>query len=203
MRRPIRSFTVELKKPSRGATPDAPAPLTAPPATVEPQRPRAADPNRATAEALFAPQPARAPEAPARAGAGGAPTGRILPSLEEQPSPFADYEPLEHEPRRRGRKPGSKNKPKPAAETTAEPARRGRKPGSKNRPKVTPAPEHWITPDAALIPAEENDEANAAPAPQAPAPAAPLESLRRIGRVARSELPRAERWKARLPRFAR
>lgn len=69
--------------------------------------------------------------------------GRILRSLVEPPEPVVE-EPVP--PVRRGRKPGSKNKPKlpptsaaPAADgpdVIAERPRRGRKPGSKNKPKV-------------------------------------------------------------------
>ena len=42
-------------------------------------------------------------------------------------------------PRRRGRPPGSKNRPKTAAGATGTRRRRGRPPGSKNRPKVAAA----------------------------------------------------------------
>lgn len=68
-------------------------------------------------------------------------SGRVLRSLVEPPPPVAE-EPAA--PVRRGRKPGSKNKPKvhptpdtPAAgiDVLAERPRRGRKPGSKNKPK--------------------------------------------------------------------
>ncbi len=68
--------------------------------------------------------------------------GRVLRSLVEPPPPVVeDLAP----PVRRGRKPGSKNKPKVQTtpvvmaaepETAAERPRRGRKPGSKNKPKL-------------------------------------------------------------------
>lgn len=72
---------------------------------------------------------------------GDASGGRILRSLVEPEPVVEDLPP----PVRRGRKPGSKNKPKPHltapvpasdSEPPAERPRRGRKPGSKNKPKV-------------------------------------------------------------------
>ncbi len=72
---------------------------------------------------------------------GDAAGGRILQSLVEPPPPVAEELPP---PVRRGRKPGSKNKPKidptsavmaAGAESSGERPRRGRKPGSKNKPK--------------------------------------------------------------------
>lgn len=87
-----------------------------------------------------------APKAETKAEAAGlaqgdASSGRILRSLVE-PEPVVEDAPP---PVRRGRKPGSKNKPKPhltapmaemGPDTSAERPRRGRKPGSKNKPKA-------------------------------------------------------------------
>ena len=68
---------------------------------------------------------------------GEAAGGRVLPSLVEPPPAVED----EPEPVRRGRKPGSKNKPKlhlasSEPDSIVERPRRGRKPGSKNKPKL-------------------------------------------------------------------
>lgn len=85
-------------------------------------------------------EPERREPATAKAGPSG---GRILRSLVEPPPPAAPELP---EPPRRGRKPGSKNRPKPEQTSTIEGGgaaperpRRGRKPGSKNRPKFLPS----------------------------------------------------------------
>ena len=77
------------------------------------------------------------PDRPAMAK-GDASGGRVLRSLVEPPPVVEDLPP----PVRRGRKPGSKNKPKPhlamvtGPDLIAERPRRGRKPGSKNKPKA-------------------------------------------------------------------
>ena len=170
MRRPIRPFTVERKRgarptPLRDPASEAPAaPITAP-IMPEPRAPGAA--NWAAAEALFRGAGERKPDAP----------GRILQSLVEPPAPEPERDP---EPQvRRGRKPGSRNKPKTPqqAEQSPEPA------------------------DIALFapeepqPAARMDDAEAAPAV--------VIALHRRGRLSREDLPRGERWKARLPRFAR
>jgi hypothetical protein len=139
-----------------------------------------------------APAPSEGGDAPQ------APQRRILESLEEQPSRFANYTPLTEEPKRRGRKPADPEGD-PAA---APPKRRGRKPGP-----AAPADaredadlDGELDADADMI---EDDDGwmEAAPAPAALP--AELPTLRRAGRVPRSELPRGERWKARLPRYAR
>ena len=97
---------------------------------------------------LFGESPKTGPK-PARQAItqGEAAAGRVLPSLVEPPPPVVEDEP---EPVRRGRKPGSKNKPKlhlasSEPDSIADRPRRGRKPGSKNKPKLlvtaaSPAP---------------------------------------------------------------
>ena len=69
---------------------------------------------------------------------GQVPGGRVLRSLVEPPPPSVEEL---SPPVRRGRKPGSKNKPKihlvsSEPDSIVEPPRRGRKPGSKNKPKL-------------------------------------------------------------------
>lgn len=94
-----------------------------------------------SAEALLfgeAPKPASKPKQAAIARA-EVPKGRVLPSLVEPTLPVVEDLPP---PVRRGRKPGSKNKPKirlasSEPDSIAERPRRGRKPGSKNKPKLT------------------------------------------------------------------
>ncbi len=198
MRRSIRPFTVEKKKGGRAAEKTATA--TAPPSVFadfeEPTPPRKSarhNPNLAAAEALFG----RPTETQAKAKAAEAEDangkGRILQSLEElPPSPLEQM--LAEPPTRRGRKPGSKNKAKePDEAAPAEPKKRGRKPGSKNKPRVTPDAAETMLEDVAPAPF----------AQQLNFTITPLGPLRRLGRLDRSELPRGERWKARLPRFAR
>ncbi|MDB5572355.1 MAG: hypothetical protein JWN93_3538 [Hyphomicrobiales bacterium] len=186
MRRPLRPFTVEKKQGSRPAekTASTPAALPVFADLLEDPAPRKSahrDPNLAAAEALFS--------RPAAAESDAADARRILPSLEElPPTPLEQL--LAEEPKRRGRKPGSRNKPKALGEeSAAEPRKRGRKPGSKNKPRTAPGLEPEFMDNFVVEPA--------------PATFAPLTSLRRLGRIPRAELPRGERWKARLPRFAR
>lgn len=194
MRRPTRSFTIERKKGARAGqdkVADAAPPPFEPPAPPQPKS-RPADANRAAAEALF--------KAPARAAkASDAPERRILQSLEEEPPKFENYQPLAEEPKKRGRKPGSKNKPK---EIVAEgPKKRGRKPGSKNKPKTT---EPVLSTAAWALMDDEDVAETAAPLAIAPPRAVTAtHALRRAGRIPRAELPPGQRWKARLPRFAR
>ena len=70
--------------------------------------------------------------------AAGEPAGRILPSLIEPP--VAEIEPEEPQPKRRGRKPGSKNKPKlPPADLGDAPVLRPA--------QVQPTPHHSVLPD--------------------------------------------------------
>lgn len=91
------------------------------------------------AEAMLfgeAPKPTSQPKLPGNTS-GDALSGRVLPSLVEPPPPTVEDLPP---PVRRGRKPGSKNKPKlhlaSDPDMVAERPRRGRKPGSKNKPKL-------------------------------------------------------------------
>ena len=104
--------------------------------------------------------------------------GRILQSLVEPPAPEPEREP--EPPVRRGRKPGSRNKPKTPEPTEQSP---------------TPAEIDLLAPEEPQPAARPNDDAEAAPAV--------VIALHRRGRLSREDLPRGERWKARLPRFAR
>ncbi len=171
MRRSIRPFTVETKKTARRADKvDQPPQASMKSLFIEPEpavEVRRHSPQRAAAEALFdRPAPVRAQPGAPEAGA------RILQSLIEPPV-FQGYDDLLEEPVvRRGRKPGSKNKPR----EDAPPPRQGR--------TLRPSWADFIAEAEAPEPAE-------------------LTSLRRSGRMARDYLPRGERWKARLPKFAR
>lgn len=95
-----------------------------------------------------------------------------------------------------------------------EPVRRGRKPGSKNRPREAPLPtarkssrQSWAD---FMVQDDEAQSMEAGQPAREPAESfvvvemiAELPRLVRTGRLSRDQLPRAERWKARLPRFAR
>jgi hypothetical protein len=128
-------------------------------------------------------------EAPVTTAAAGV-TGRILPSLDEPPAPVFVFE--DEAPKRRGRKPGSRNK------TQRTPREDHGAQTSDN--VVRNVFEFWSREDAGAEPVGRESPAVVAPAP---AVVPPSLELRRRGRVAREELPRGERWKARLPRFAR
>ncbi len=117
-------------------------------------------------------------------------TGRILPSLDEPPAPVFVFE--DEAPKRRGRKPGSRNK--------APKIERERQGPQTIDNVVRNVFEFWAREDAGAEPVEQEGPAVVAPTSAAVPP--PLE-LRRRGRLAREELPRGQRWKARLPRFAR
>ena len=110
MRRSIRPFTVETKKTARRADKvDQPPQASMKSLFIEPEpvvEVRRHSPQRAAAEALFdKPAPVRAQPGAPEAGA------RILQSLIEPPI-FPLYDELLDAPVRRGRKPGSKNKPR-------------------------------------------------------------------------------------------
>lgn len=206
MRRPQRPFTVERKRGARAAAGDRPqaAPELSdfePPAPP----PQPFDHARAAAEALFGgaagaarrkaaeenPEPASAQEL-AQTGAalpGAAPGGgRILQSLLEPAGTTPEAE-LDPAPRRRGRKPGSRNKAKAPTEAPAR-ARKASAPLFDFEDESEPAVLEMRAPDRAP---------GMAATPLAPARLA----LRRPGRVERGSLPRSERWKARLPSYAR
>ncbi|MFN3889067.1 MAG: hypothetical protein ACK4MV_01630 [Beijerinckiaceae bacterium] len=193
MRRQIRPFTVERKRSGRPvALGEAPL-LDLPPSRPEPVAPKSADvPRWAAAEALFS---MPAPEAREQTAASDepAPGGRILPSLVEPPPPvLAPSYDVDEAPRRRGRKPGSGSK------TTR--ARAGEQGPKTIENVMRNLFEFWAREDdCAEAPAPVASTPTSAPDA---APAAPI-SLRRRGRITREELPRAQRWKARLPRFAR
>lgn len=179
MRRPIRPFTVERKRSGRAA-PAAEAPLLDLPAPP-PETTKAAEaPRWAAAEALFStPSPADGANA---SPVFAEPARRILPSLIEPTVPLPKFD-VEDAPRRGGRKPGSRNKSSRARETQ----------GPKTVETVMRNVfEFWA-----------REDESAEPAPVVAYAPAPALALRRRGRIAREELPRGERWKARLPRFAR
>lgn len=188
MRRPVRPFTVEHKKSGRAAPTQEAGPVEMPP-LPEPAAPKAVDGGRwAAAEALFS-IPAPSVTAASVTTASGV-TGRILPSLDEPQAPVFVFE--DEAPKRRGRKPGSRNK-------TPKIERERHDPQTIDN-VVRNVFEFWSREEAAAGAAEGESPAMVAPAPAVVLP--PLE-LRRRGRIAREELPRGERWKARLPRFAR
>lgn len=226
MRRQIRPFTVERKRSGRQAgteamLPDPPvsSPEPMPVKTFDAPRETPRDaPRWAAAEALFSTPAPEARKESTGAADSPASTGRILQSLVEPPAPAPAYAVEDapgsysgmDAPKRRGRKPGSRNK-------TAQ-ARNPAK-GDEQGPKTIDHVmrnlfEFWADED------EQPAEAQAAPqtaplaapgAPQVAAPASPVardaaaEPLRspRRGRALREEFPRGQRWKARLPRFAR
>lgn len=200
MRRQIRPFTVERKRNARAPAPEtpesgiekdsSPAPLA-----PEPPQPLLAPkktdaPRWAAAEALFSTPAPAAAAAPSPASAPGA--GRILPSLDE-PAPVLhpSYD-VDEAPKRRGRKPGSRNKPR---NMPRDPQQGPKTIGTVMRDLF----EFWAKEDAENGDARTSEPPAAAPDGAAPAPLA----LRRRGRAVRDELPRGQRWKARLPRFAR
>lgn len=187
MRRPIRPFTVETKKGARRADKAEAAPTPFLELEPEPVAERKrSTPQMKAAQALFdKPAPASAQPGAPEAGA------RILRSLIEPPPVLPVFDDFPEEPVRRGRKPGSKNKPREGALASA-----------KNRERPL-----WL--DFMANGDAGEHEAASAPEPDYEPPAiltvAPLNltSLLRKGRLARDQLPRGERWKARLPHFAR
>ncbi len=205
MRRPVRPFTVEHKRGARSApvsdTPMLETPTPMPMPMPEPARQWAPEPTRwAAAEALFSIPPADAPE-PAFAE----PTnlGRILPSLNEPAAPAYEFEDA---PKRRGRKLGSRNK-------TSRAMREGHGPKTINT-VMRNVFEFWARDEEAEdVQTPEIAAAHEVMATYTPAPSAPdlfaaraditPGALTRRGRLVRGDLPRALRWQARLPRFAR
>jgi hypothetical protein len=180
------------------------------------------------ADALFSNAPARAAEEPSAVGglsdkrrldtnadgrqasseaavAPGGPTGgRILRVIDEAPPQvLVDLE-IERTPKRRGRKPGSKNKPKLAPSFAEEPAvTRARleassaptmsRAGTRKLPAVAPAAEATPTSMAAA--------AQRPAAPQTQPAAAQRPRLDPYAWV-RTKLKPGERWKRRLPKVA-
>ena len=203
MRRPVRPFTVEHKRGARQSpgvdTPFLEAPAPTPMPMPEPARYAAPEPTRwAAAEALFSIPPVDAPQPII----GGEPANvrRILPSLNEPAAPVYEFE---EAPKRRGRKPGSRNK-------TSLASREERGPKTINT-VMRNVFEFWARD-------EEAEDAKVTQAPSPPELSAPESSdfefhaagaeapplaLTRRGRLVRADLPRGLRWQARLPRFAR
>lgn len=200
MRRSVRPFTVEHKRGARAASAtdtlvlDDPAPVMT--ATM-PEAPRysAPEPTRwAAAEALFSIPPAGAPD-PTTSG-DPTPSRRILPSLNEPAAPAYVFEDA---PRRRGRKPGSRNKPR-AAETqgpqTINTVARNVFAYWAQEPVVDDA-DGAQTAEKALAIAALPEVVLARPITTPPL------ALARRGRLERTDMPRGLRWQARLPHFAR
>lgn len=165
------------------------------------------------ADALFSNGPARsearsapddeAGETTAAAPATSTPSsnpaaGRILRVIDEAPSQaLMDLE-VEHTPKRRGRKPGSKNKPKVlAAFVEAPPETRAHADGA---PVAAPPAPAMMAPDK-----EKPPIAWTAHREPPPAPARPVVAQRpRVEPYAwvRTKLKPGERWKRRLPKVA-
>ncbi len=200
MRRQIRPFTIERKRNGRPAQAAETQPLDMPAPPPEPPPMKTHGQSMwAAAEALFSTpvKPAGNPESEGQTAADGSQPngGRILPSLiePEAPAPTPSYA-VEDAPRRRGRKPGSKNKVQ-------------RTPRDNQGPHTFDTAarnifEFWAQEEDAELPAPAPVAATEAPEAPAVTNVIPLD-LRRRGRVDRAELPRGQRWKARLPRFAR
>lgn len=103
---------IDLSRLAAGADDGYDAAMRAADALFSPKR---AEATQAAAPTTTAAPPAEATEAARAAPIPERPAGRILQAIEEAPAdPFAELEAL-HAPKRRGRKPGSKNKPKAAA----------------------------------------------------------------------------------------
>lgn len=208
MRRQIRPFTVERKRagrvaPATEALPPEPLVRLPEPAPVKTFDP----PGWAAAEALFstpAPEKRKAAE-PAAAGS-TATTGRILQSLIEPPAPTPSYAvedapsaySSEERPKRRGRKPGSRNKISPSRNDEQGPKTIGN--------VMRSLFEFWANEDEQPAQVQAGpgmpEAARSVPQTAHDFPATSPRLLRR-GRAAREDFPRGERWKARLPRFAR
>ena len=218
MRRDTRPFVVEVRRGLR-----RPQPAKAYEEPVPPPRSSLDDMLRRAEAALFEAPPS--PAQPAPAPESSPPTGRILRNLEEV-DPLTALLAESTAPRRRGRKPGSKNKPKPAQEAAAP---RGRKAAAGRRagPEPTDHPTRWGTRGAIhplpkrelvtpSIPSRRETETGAAlraahsDVERAPAPSAQVLPDREAARRSRSsilgryvfgtELKAGERWKRRLRR---
>ena len=139
------------------------------------------------ADALFSGQRQPAAAADGSATAEAAPPhpsgGRILRAIDETPSPELARLEAEHAPKRRGRKPGSKNKPKFTAEVT--------QPAVAVPPPPSEAPPHPIMARVATLPAAVARIATPSVGP-------------RSGRYAwvRTKLKPGEQWKRRIPKVA-
>jgi len=188
MRRPIRPFTVETKKGARRAEKGSevtPTPFLElePEPVAERQR---STPQMKAAQALFD-KPVPTPVQPGAPEAGA----RILRSLIEPQPVLPVFDDFPDEPVRRGRKPGSKNKPREGALASAK--KRG----------LPTWPDFMVIIDASVAKTASALGPLYEPAAILAAASTELTSPRRAGRLARDQLPRGERWKARLPRFAR
>jgi hypothetical protein len=133
MRRPLKPFVTEYKTGRKapgqldhaGAAEPAQDGLKVRPPRLEPDQDESYEAALRAADALFRPPAEHGPknqcvegerteDAPSQTASPLAQGGRILRVIDEEPlSPFAELE-ARHAPKRRGRKPGSKNKPKAA-----------------------------------------------------------------------------------------
>jgi len=190
MKRPIKPFVVEVRKGQKKG--DEPVQTSQPKPAPKPG-PRNASGDDALRRAqamLFSPSPAPSP-APAEVTPPGR-TGRILASLDEPTPPVVADAPA----RKRGRPPGSLNKPKSEAKAPAgAPKRRGRP------PKNPPQPLRQIDPVPAQAPTNPAFEPRAA----GPAPARLPRKLQQLIGLETDQLaeqvariPAGERWKRRL-----
>jgi hypothetical protein len=184
VKREKRPFLVEVR---RGKKPEGKAEVSKPGVAwprppVETGPPQEPSPQ---ASMLQAEPPPETPKA--------VPTGRILPSLVEEPvaTGFAEDE----APRRRGRPPGSKNRTprEPAAAKDGPPRRRGRPP----KPRPVPQPFVWPDePEEAPVAAPEPAPVHAAPAESGPPQARQRRESRILSRYVYGTTPkRGERWK--------
>jgi hypothetical protein len=125
MKRPIKPFVVEVRKGQKVQTKKTPV-VDLLPMGLADEQPRESDALRRAELALFG----GAPKSD-MAGSSGR-SGRILESIPEEDEAQAPVEAATTETKRRGRPPGSRNKPREiveaAVEAPAEPRRRGRPP---------------------------------------------------------------------------
>ena len=145
------------------------------------------------------------PERPAAAVVEGRPSGRVLRVIDEPPLQELALLEAERAPKRRGRKPGSKNKPKvPIAAITAESPAEAPAPARTFR-RLPRSPEISPLPVAAIFTAPEpglSDAVHEADAAQiAPYRVATQASRGEKYAWVRTKLKPGERWKRRLPKI--
>lgn len=138
--------------------------------------------------AVAAPEPDATSDAPEAHPAGG----RILRVLDEPPDPEMLRLEAERAPKRRGRKPGSKNKPKPAAiESESSPA---------SLAHALPAMEAEVAPPASALPARVLAMPARLPAVLSSAARPPAAGDKYAW--VRTKLKPGQQWKRRLPKVA-
>ena len=192
MKRPIKPFVVEVRKGAKVQKKKTPVTDLLPMELLA-EKPRENDALKRAEEALFKPAP-RADEAAASNR-----SGRILESIPVGDEPMDDL-PIEN--KRRGRPPGSRNKPKefesPQPEATEAPKRRGRPPkvleGSVRKVELTPelasaalesiAKAAEARPLLPILPAQKGRVASSAAKPKRePRPAKPDKMLARQAKL--------------------